>query len=82
MGNTFHGKIKPLPCPFCGGTASVLPADPEKMGNAWGRVSCQNLDCPANPTVDDGANIADDRGSNEYKKLAILRWNKRWKAHE
>ena len=82
MGNKLSREIKPLPCPFCGGTAEVLPTDPEKTGDAWGLVSCQNPACPAHPVVDDGEDIADDRGSNEYKKLAILRWNKRWKAHE
>ncbi len=67
--------VIPLPCPFCGVKPVVLPENPSEEGNAWGRVNCQNNDCPARPAVADGDNLSDNRGSDEYKKLAILRWN-------
>ena len=67
----------PLPCPFCGSIPDVRPSDPKNNGNAWGEVRCVNGRCPAKPRVDDGARIADDRGSDKYKRLAIKRWNKR-----
>lgn len=70
-------KLKPKPCPFCGEPPKVSPDNPELTGNAWGEVRCINLDCPANPYVDDGEEIADERGSDKYKEAAIRRWNTR-----
>lgn len=69
--------MKPLPCPFCGKDPIVEPDDPEKNGDAWGRVSCINSKCPVRPQVDDRIGVADERGSIKYKKAAIKRWNKR-----
>ena len=67
----------PLPCPFCGVTPSVLPEDPSVEGNAWGVVHCYNTLCAAQPTVSDGVTICDERGSDAYKAVAVLRWNTR-----
>lgn len=69
--------LKPLPCPFCGELPILVPTDPETEGSAWGQVRCVNTYCPAQPRVDDGANIADERGSKAYIRLAITRWNRR-----
>ena len=66
-----------LPCPFCGETPTIFPERPEIEGNAWAYVHCVNDSCSAQPTVGDGINVCDDRGSDEYKKTAIVRWNKR-----
>jgi hypothetical protein len=70
-------KIKPLPCPFCGTRPTLDPERPDLEGSAWGRVRCVSIRCPANPQVDDGIEIADERGSDAYKQAAIRRWNKR-----
>lgn len=69
--------MKPLPCPFCGEAPIVGPGDPEREGDAWGFVRCAAKRCPANPYVNDGAAVCDDRGSAAYKRLAIRRWNRR-----
>lgn len=70
-------KALPLPCPFCGHKPFVGPTDPEKEGSAFGYVECRNKRCGANPRVDDGERISDERGSEAYKQAAILRWNRR-----
>jgi hypothetical protein len=72
-----HPKLTPFPCPFCGRLPSVLPTRPDVEGNAWGAVQCMNERCPAQPTVRDGAQVADSRGSGAYRDLAIKRWNRR-----
>jgi hypothetical protein len=69
--------IQPKECPFCGELPAVYPIDPSKEGNAWGSVRCENAECPAQPSVDDGEAVADNRGSAAYKQAAILRWNRR-----
>lgn len=69
--------MKPLPCPFCGSNPEVRPFNPKTEGDAWGRVVCVNINCQANPGVGDGVDVADDRGSDEYKRAAIERWNGR-----
>jgi hypothetical protein len=66
-----------LPCPFCGDAPHVGPDDPKREGNAFGYVECLNSDCPAKPRVEDGEIISDERGSDEYRRAAILRWNTR-----
>ena len=64
------------PCPFCNSIPEVNPENPEKEGTAWGEVRCVNIDCPTYPfAVQDGESVADDRGSDAYKKIAIRRWN-------
>lgn len=68
----------PLPCPFCGVIPILLPPNPEREGNAWGSVFCNNYECPAQPEVRDGADVIDERGTDAYKELAVQRWNKRW----
>jgi hypothetical protein len=70
-------KTKPLPCPFCGFIPRIYPKHPEREGNAFGLVQCVNPECVAKPQVEDGEDIADDRGSDMYKEAAINRWNVR-----
>ena len=67
---------KPLPCPFCGKEPDVEPHDWRTEGNAWGRVVCINTKCVAQPSVEDGSKVADERGSAAYKRLAVTRWNR------
>lgn len=69
--------IKPLPCPFCGKQPVIYPKRPEIEGNAFGQVRCETFGCAARPCVNDGAKIADERGPEKYKELAIRRWNRR-----
>lgn len=66
-----------LCCPFCGVNPETGPENPEKVGDAFGFVRCMNEDCPAQPTVDDGEEIADERGTAKYIQAAVKRWNKR-----
>jgi hypothetical protein len=66
---------EPCPCPWCGEIPIVRPQFPEREGNAWGEVECNNPDCPAQPSVCDGIDVADSRGSDAYKRAAIERWN-------
>ncbi len=63
------------PCPFCKKQPHVEPTDPSKCGNAWGIVTCIEKDCPAQPTVNDGIDVCDERGTIKYIKSAIKRWN-------
>lgn len=70
-------RLRPRPCPFCGSLPKVYPTRPEIEGNAFGQVRCENQRCAANPVVNDGALIADERGPDKYKELAIRRWNRR-----
>jgi hypothetical protein len=70
-------KHSPLPCPFCGSSPEVFPDDPNKEGAAWARVACVNPACQSQPEVFDGEDVADSRGSDAYKALAITRWNAR-----
>lgn len=65
------------PCPFCGEQPTVKPDDPSVEGDAWGEVSCENSECPVIVRVEDGETVSDERGSDEYKRAAIRRWNKR-----
>jgi hypothetical protein len=71
-----------LCCPFCGHQPNVLPrkdaVDSWKSGSCVGVVECLNSDCPAHPTVFDGEDINDERGSAGYIMSAILRWNTRF----
>lgn len=69
--------LTPVSCPFCGKKPKVMPSNPDMDGNAWGAVACTNKRCPAQPRVQDGCMVADDRGSGAYKDTAIKRWNKR-----
>ena len=67
-------SVKPVPC-LCGAMPSVWPEDPTKEGGAWACVKCENPKCPANPRINDDESVADDRGSDAYKAVAIERWN-------
>lgn len=72
--------MKSLPCPFCGAEPVVLPGNPNIEGDAWAAVQCQNAKCPTfdsyhGVTVLDGEQVADSRGSDGYKAVAIRRWN-------
>jgi hypothetical protein len=73
--------MKPLPCPFCGKLPQVYPKDPEREGNTFGQVRCEYMRCAANPCVNDGCGVADERGSKAYQQLAIKRWNRRATVH-
>lgn len=68
---------EPRPCPFCGQQPEVRPTDPATEGNAWGEVCCINPACPTQPSVGDGRDINDDRGTRAYQAMAIQRWNRR-----
>lgn len=68
----------PIPCPFCGETPLVNPVNPKEQGDAWGEVRCINKYCPAQPVVEDGEMVKDNRGSDAYKAIAIARWNRRF----
>ena len=68
---------QPLPCPFCGQPPVVEPENPSAEGDAWGQVRCANLDCPVQPVASDGCFMADERGSDAYKEMAVQRWNTR-----
>ena len=70
-------NLEVKPCPFCGHAPFVGPENPEIEGNAFAYVECHNQQCPARPTVTDGALTCDDRGSAAYKRRAIARWNRR-----
>jgi len=72
-----ENMIETLPCPFCGKKPEVWPKNPEEEGDCWGCVRCSNDDCPAQPSVYDGEEECDDRGSKEYQNAAIRRWNRR-----
>lgn len=66
---------EPKPCPWCKHPPLVEPADPTREGSAWGQVRCVNDRCPAQPSVRDGEDVADERGPSTYKEAAIRRWN-------
>lgn len=70
-------KLTPLPCPFCGKNPKISPLNPDEEGNAWGMVYCAYSRCYLRPSVEDGSNIADGRGTGAYIDMAIRRWNKR-----
>lgn len=70
-------KLVPLPCPFCGTKPKLAPQNPGEEGNAWGEVYCASSRCAVAPSVKDGQDIADDRGTGAYMDCAIRRWNKR-----
>ena len=65
---------KPLPCPFCGCAPVILPEDPKREGDAWGKVVCSNDKCAAIPSTE----YYDDQGTKFCKEQAILRWNTRY----
>jgi len=69
--------LVPLPCPFCGRKPRLAPQDPANDGNAWGEVYCWYSRCAVNPSVKDGQDCSDDRGTGAYMDCAIRRWNKR-----
>ena len=73
-----------LPCPFCGTKPETFPKQPSSEGNAWGAVRCVNKQCATyddsrqgGVRVEDGQDVSDERGSQEYINCAIRRWNKR-----
>jgi hypothetical protein len=75
-------KIEPKSCPFCGELPIVLPAAEDvksgREGGAYSLVECQNAECSSRPSVWDGEDVCDDRGSEKYKEAAVTRWNKRY----
>ena len=70
-------KLVPLPCPFCGTKPKLAPQNPDEDGNAWGEVYCASSRCAVAPSVNDGQECADERGTGAYMDCAIRRWNKR-----
>lgn len=64
------------PCPFCGHEPEVGPAD-DSRGSCWGYVKCVNERCPAQPEVEDGIGVNDERGRRKYIAAAVRRWNRR-----
>lgn len=42
----------PLFCPFCGQLPVIGPLDPEREGNGWAWVGCQNESCHVRPRVE------------------------------
>jgi len=76
----------PIGCPFCGKTPALHPQNPEREGNAWGAVQCENGRCVTYDStrghgvrVEDGALQSDERGTAKYIALAVRRWNRRAK---
>jgi hypothetical protein len=65
--------IVPVKCPLCGRSPVVEPTNPKRQGEAWGEVRCRQDDHCF--TVSDGTDVADGRGSDAYKAMAIARWN-------
>lgn len=70
---------KPLPCPWCDWYPTVSPKNPAAEGSCWAEVLCDNDECPVQPWTNAGIDVNDDRGSDEYKRAAIERWNARAK---
>lgn len=71
--------IRPLSCPFCGEQPELFPKNPKVEGTVWGEVRCTYSGCAAKPSVRDGEEVNDERGSDAYKRAAIQRWNRRSK---
>ena len=74
--------VSKLRCPFCAKAPETAPDYPHIEGDAWGAVRCANPQCPTYDSllghgvcVRDGENEADNRGTDEYIKSAIVRWN-------
>ena len=78
--------IQALPCPFCGERPVVTPFAEDvasgREGSAYGQVTCHFQDCPTfnvqfdhGVSVRDGELVADERGSEVYKEIAVRRWN-------
>lgn len=72
------------PCPFCAEIPTSGPDNPAREGNAWGYVACFNKKCPTFDStrghgvwVEDGVDVADERGSAAYRRAAVRRWNRR-----
>lgn len=74
-------KLAPLPCPFCGKEPKVYLLYTDIFEGAWGTAACQNAQCLVQPRVEGQLGAADDSGADEYKALAIGRWNQRWENH-
>ncbi len=69
----------PRPCPFCGASPIIEPANPDDDYDLWGVVHCANEKCAARPEVGHGEReiIVDGRSSRFYVDAAIRRWNVR-----
>jgi hypothetical protein len=72
------------PCPFCGAAPRFHPLDPDRDGDAWGTVRCENKSCATfddvrgyGVSVRDGETINDERGTTAYMKAAMARWDTR-----
>ena len=73
--------LTPLPCPFCGTKPQMRPllkdVQAGREGSAYGVVYCASRRCPANPSVANGQQVADERGTGAYIDCAIRLWNRR-----
>lgn len=83
-GDDFKGinkteEARPLPCPFCGKTPTIMLQAETKKG-AWGKIVCINPACPVNPEICDDRRVTDVEDPKLYKSVIISLWNKRAKC--
>jgi hypothetical protein len=70
-------KQQPVPCPGCQQPPQIRPEHPAVEGDAWALVACMNADCVLFPLiVHDKVGVADDRGTDAYKAIAVANWNR------
>ena len=74
---------EPRSCPFCGEPPIVEPIDWRAEGDSWAGVTCDNYECPAQPSVKNYTNITGfgAKGHAEQKRIAILKWNNALEEH-
>ncbi len=65
-----------LPCPFCGELPIIKPDFPEKQGNGWARIECNNQECYARPSIEHFEDFGED-SSARNKRRVRQKWNTR-----